>query len=103
MTAVHSVFLVDDHPLVREWLGALLTQQGDLHVCGEAGSAREALHRIEQLRPDVVIVDISLASGSGLELVKDIRRVSPESISLMLSMHDELTYAERALRAGARG
>jgi DNA-binding NarL/FixJ family response regulator len=103
MTTVHSIFLVDDHPLVREWLRALLTQQGDFNVCGEAESAPEALQKITQLKPDVVIVDISLSSGSGLELVRDIRRVSPQSIPLMLTMHDELTYAERALRAGARG
>lgn len=103
MTDQHSVFLVDDHPLVREWLTNLIHQQADLHVCGEAGTAPEALREIERLRPAVVIVDITLEDGSGLELVKDIRRVSPRSLPLMLSMHDELTYAERALRAGARG
>lgn len=98
-----SVFLVDDHPLVREWLTNLIHQQPDLQVCGEAGTAPEALREIERLRPAVVIVDITLEDGSGLELVKDIRSVSPRSLPLMLSMHDELTYAERALRAGARG
>jgi DNA-binding NarL/FixJ family response regulator len=103
MTETQSIFIVDDHPLVREWLGNLINQQPDLKVCGEAEAAPEALSQIEALKPDVVVVDIMLASGSGLELVKDIRRVSPGSISLVLSMHDELTYADRALRAGARG
>lgn len=97
------IFLVDDHPLVREWLSMLINQQADMCVCGDASSAPEALGQMTELRPDVVIVDITLESGSGLELVKDIRRISPGSICLMLSMHDELTYAERALRAGARG
>lgn len=103
MTAAHTIFLVDDHPLVREWLTNLLHQEPDLRVCGEAASAPEAVAAIERLRPSVVVVDITLEDGSGLELLKDIRRVSPRSVSLMLSMHDELTYAERALRAGARG
>lgn len=103
MDAPKRIFLVDDHPLVREWLSMLINQQPDLTVCGDAGSAATALQQVEELRPDVVIVDITLESGSGLELVKDIRRVSPASICLMLSMHDELTYAERSLRAGARG
>ena len=103
MTPTCRIFLVDDHPLVREWLSNLLNQQEDLSVCGEAESAPVALSEIERLRPDVVIVDITLANGSGLELVKDIRQVSPQSLSLVLSMHDEMTYAERALRAGAKG
>jgi len=103
MMEKRSVFLVDDHPLVREWLTNLINQQPDLQVCGEAGAAPAALREIERLRPAVVIVDITLEDGSGLELVKDIRSVSPRSLPLMLSMHDELTYAERALRAGARG
>lgn len=103
MSERQSIFIVDDHPLVREWLGNLINQQTDMTICGEAEAAPEALSKIETLKPDVVVVDIMLASGSGLELLKDIRRVSPESISLVLSMHDELTYADRALRAGARG
>jgi DNA-binding NarL/FixJ family response regulator len=103
MGELQQVFLVDDHPLVREWLGTLINQQSDMQVCGEAESAPEALERIESLKPEVVVVDIMLSKGSGLELVKDIRRVSPESVCLVLSLHDELTYADRALRAGARG
>lgn len=103
MSEKKRVFLVDDHPLVREWLSTLINQQTDMTVCGDAGTASVALGKIEELKPDIVVVDITLESGSGLELVKDIRRVCPASLSLMFSMHDELTYAERALRAGARG
>lgn len=103
MSDCQKIFIVDDHPLVREWLGTLINQRSDMCVCGEAEAAPEALSKIEALQPDVVVVDIMLSAGSGLELVKDIRRVSPSSIPLVLSMHDELTYADRALRAGARG
>ncbi len=103
MAETTQVFIVDDHPLVREWLSMLLAQQPDMKACGEAADAAVALARIEQAQPDVAIVDLALASGSGLELLKDIRRVSPRTLSLVLSMHDELVYAERALRAGARG
>jgi DNA-binding NarL/FixJ family response regulator len=103
LPAVKTVFIVDDHPLVREWLTTLISQEPDLVVIGEAESAPKALEQIERLLPHVIIADITLASGSGLELVKDIRLLSPESRIIMLSMHDEQTYAERALRAGARG
>ncbi len=97
------IFLVDDHPLVREWLANLIHQQPDLEVCGEAEDAPSALQAIASLQPDVAIVDITLASGSGLELVKDIKRNVPSVAIVVLSMHDESLYAERALRAGARG
>jgi len=103
MSDRRSVMIVDDHPLVREWLTNLINQQQDMAVCGEADTAREALRVVEQLKPDVVIVDIMLSSGSGLELIKDIRRILPETLALVLSLHDELTYADRALKAGARG
>jgi DNA-binding NarL/FixJ family response regulator len=103
LIARRSVFLVDDHPLVREWLTNLINQQEDLVVCGEAEDAPQALRAIEALKPDVVIVDITLASGSGIELVKDIKRCVPAVAIVVLSMHDETLYAERALRAGARG
>jgi DNA-binding NarL/FixJ family response regulator len=98
-----SILLVDDHPLVREWLTTLIRQQADLHVCGESGSAPAALQLMESHRPDIAIVDISLASGSGLELIKSIKSVHPGVALLVLSMHDEMLYAERALRAGAGG
>jgi DNA-binding NarL/FixJ family response regulator len=97
------VFLVDDHPLVREWLTTLINQQKDLVVCGEADDAPRALQAIESLQPDVAVVDVTLASGSGIELVKDLKRVAPKVAVVVLSMHDEALYAERAFRAGARG
>jgi len=97
------VFLVDDHPLVREWLTNLINQQKDLVVCGEAEDAPRALQAIETLQPDVAVVDVTLANGSGIELVKDVKRVAPQVAVVVLSMHDESLYAERALRAGARG
>ena len=97
------VFLVDDHPLVREWLTTLINQQADLIVCGEAGDAPQALRAIEELRPDAAVIDMTLASGSGIELIKDLRRCCPTLAMVVLSMHDESLYAERALRAGARG
>jgi DNA-binding NarL/FixJ family response regulator len=103
MKAKARIFLVDDHPLVREWLTNLIHQQADLVVCGEAESAPPALDAVLKLRPDIAIVDISLKSGSGIELIKNIRAVAPEVAVIVLSMHDESLYAERALRAGARG
>jgi len=97
------VFVVDDHPLVREWLSSLINHQGDLTVCGEAGGAGAALSELAAAHPDVVIVDLTLGGRSGLELIKDIRTSHPHAAILVLSMHDEDLYAERALRAGARG
>jgi DNA-binding NarL/FixJ family response regulator len=98
-----KIFLVDDHPLVREWLTNLIHQQPDLAVCGEAESAPKALQAIAGLKPDIAIVDISLKSGSGIELIKNIKASVSEVAVIVLSMHDENLYAERALRAGARG
>ena len=98
-----KIFLVDDHPLVREWLANLINQQADLVVCGEAESAPQALQQIETSGPDVIIVDITLAQGSGLDLIKDVRGIYPRAAIIVLSMHEESLYAERALRAGARG
>jgi DNA-binding NarL/FixJ family response regulator len=101
--AKRTVFLVDDHPLVREWLTNLVNQQPDLVVCGEAENRGEALRRIEDFKPDVAIIDIALKNSSGLELIKDIAQICPDTALLVLSMHDESHYAERSLRAGARG
>ena len=98
-----KIFLVDDHPLVREWLTNLLQQQPDFQVCGEAGHAPEALQLIAASQPDIAIVDLTLASGSGLELIKQLKAGQPALAILVLSMHDEMLYAERALRAGAVG
>jgi DNA-binding NarL/FixJ family response regulator len=97
------VFLVDDHPLVREWLTNLLKQQPDLEVCGEAENAAQALLGIAKTKPSLAIIDISLNAASGLELVKDLCIQHPSVASLVLSMHEEELYAERAMRAGARG
>ncbi len=98
-----KVFLVDDHPLVREHLTALLQRETDLEVCGEAGEGPAALSLIEKQKPDLVILDISLKRSHGLELLKDLKGLHPNLPVLVLSMHDEALYAERALRAGARG
>ena len=97
------IFLVDDHPLVREWLTALINGQPDLTVCGQAADAPDALSSVTVLQPDVAIVDLSLDGGSGLELIKDLQIHAPGVIVLVLSMHEENLYAERVLRAGARG
>jgi DNA-binding NarL/FixJ family response regulator len=97
------VFLVDDHPLVREWLTNLINQQPDLVVCGEAEDAPAALQAIEALQPEAAVVDVTLTNGSGIELVKDLKRIAPKVAVVVLSMHDEALYGERALRAGARG
>ena len=97
------VFLVDDHPLVREWLTNLINRQPDLIVCGEADGTASALREIPEARPDVAIVDLSLEGRSGLELIRELRQLRPEVAVLVLSMHDEMSFAVRALRAGARG
>jgi DNA-binding NarL/FixJ family response regulator len=97
------VFLVDDHPLVREWLTNLIEQQLDLVVCGEAETASGAFQAIAKQKPDVVIVDISLNGSSGIELIKNLRTLRPSVAAIVLSMHEESLYAERAMRAGARG
>jgi DNA-binding NarL/FixJ family response regulator len=101
--AKHTVFLVDDHPLVREWLGNLIARQSDLLVCGQAESSATAYDEISRTQPDIAIVDLSLENGSGLELIKQLQTLPEPPRVLVLSMHDEAHYAERALRAGATG
>ena len=98
-----KVLLVDDHPLVREWLTNLINEEADFEVCGQAGDARAALELIGTLSPRIAVVDISLDGGSGLELIKDIKAQYPKTDAIVLSMHDEALYAERAMRAGAAG
>lgn len=97
------VFIVDDHALVREWLAALLRKQSDLELCGAAADATAALPAMLVDPPDVAIVDLSLKGISGLDLIKDLAEHLPETQAIVLSMHEEVFYAERALRAGARG
>jgi DNA-binding NarL/FixJ family response regulator len=98
-----TVFLVDDHPIVRQGLTLLINQESDLTVCGEAEEMHSALSAILAIKPDILIVDISLNGPDGLELLKNIRINCPRLPVLILSMHDESIYAERALRAGANG
>jgi DNA-binding NarL/FixJ family response regulator len=97
------VFLVDDHPLVREGLANLINQQGDLVVCGEAEDSAGAIAGFESSKPDIALIDISLKNESGLELIKTLQSQYPDVALVVLSMHDEALYAERALHAGARG
>ncbi|HUI06088.1 MAG TPA: response regulator transcription factor [Verrucomicrobiae bacterium] len=97
------VLLVDDHPLVRQGMICRLGLEKDIEVCAEAGSRGEAMQAIAQSQPDLAIVDISLEDGSGLELIKDIKAQYPTLPILVLSVHEETLYAERALHAGAGG
>ena len=97
------VLIVDDHPMMRDGLAALITAQPDLIVCGEAANAAEAMQSVEAQRPDLLLLDISLPGKSGLETIKDLLALHPRLSILVISMHDESFYAERVLRAGARG
>lgn len=97
------VLVVDDHPIMRRGLAELINLEKDLIVCAEAETVRTALDLIKLHKPQVALVDLSLKDESGLELVKDIKTRFPEVLVLVLSMHDEAFYAERVLRAGARG
>lgn len=102
-TTKRKVFVVDDHPIVRAGLALLINREPDLTVCGDAEEIHTALHAIDALKPDVLILDISLNGPDGLDLLKTIRVQDPGMPVLILSMHDESIYAERALRAGANG
>jgi DNA-binding NarL/FixJ family response regulator len=100
----NKVLIVDDHPIIRQGLKELIDQEPDLAVCGEADNALDALKAVKTLQPDIAIVDISLNKDmSGLELLKDFKIRFPHLPALVLSMHDESIFAERVLRAGARG
>lgn len=99
----HRVFVVDDHPIVRQGLALLIDQEPDLVVCGAAEEAATALAAIADTRPDILVLDISLPGPDGIELLKTIRATDATLPILVLSMHDETIYAERALRAGANG
>ena len=95
--------MVEDHPTFCEGLAQILNGEPDLVVCGEAGTATEAFSQITELRPDLVLVDITLPDKSGLELIKELRQSGSKAKLLVLSMHDEALYAERVLRAGGDG
>lgn len=98
-----KIFLVDDHPMMREGLAQLIAQETDLAVCGEADDAAAALQQIIKLQPALALVDITLRSSNGLDLIRDLRLHAPAVAILVISMHDESLYAERVLRAGGRG
>ncbi|MBL9146744.1 MAG: response regulator transcription factor [Verrucomicrobiaceae bacterium] len=97
------ILLVDDHPIMRHGLAQLISMESGLDVCGEAGSAADGLVAVGKLKPDLAVVDLTLPDKNGLELIKDIQAMYPTTQTIVLSMHDESLYAERALRAGARG
>ena len=100
---ITRIIIVDDHPIVREGLTKLIEQEDDLAVCGQAEDGPAAMAMIRDSKPDMAIVDIALKETSGTELIKDIKARYPHLLVLALSMHDESLYAERALRAGAKG
>lgn len=102
MPSILRIMLVDDHPIVRYGFARLLSAEPDLVVCAEAVDARAAIDELAS-HPDVVVVDISLGSTSGIDLIRELKARQPELRVLVVSMHDELLYAERALRAGASG
>lgn len=97
------ILIVDDHPLVRAGFAQLIGDCPDLEVCGEAADMAEALKQIEATSPDLAIIDLSLAGGSGLDLIERVRARNSDILMLVASMHDETLYAERVLTAGARG
>jgi DNA-binding NarL/FixJ family response regulator len=103
LSSKKRVFLVDDHPIVRQGLAQLLSSEPDFEVCGQGEDVYQSLRAIRDAKPDLCLVDVSLKDGDGIELLKELQAQLPELPVVMLSMHDESLYAERALRAGARG
>src|ERR1041385_8156599 len=101
--AAKRVLIVDDHPMMRQGLAQLIDNEPDLKVCAEADTAGQALDAVVAQKFDLALVDISLPDKSGLEVIKDIRAHHPDLPMLVVSMHDEAVYADRVLRAGARG
>ena len=97
------IFLVEDHTVLRQGLKLFIEQEPDMEVCGEADNASDAFPRIASLRPDAVVTDISMPGMNGIEFIKNMKAPYPEIAFVVLSMHDESVYAERALRAGALG
>lgn len=103
ITRKNRILIVDDHPIVRQGIAQLINREADMHICCEAGYAEEALEKANACRHDIAIIDISLTGVSGIELIQLLRQNGHEMPILVMSMHDESLYAERALRAGARG
>lgn len=101
--AKKRVLIVDDHPIFRAGLNGLVNLEAELTVCGEANDAKQAMQAVEKLHPDLVLLDMSLPGKGGLELLKDIRAIAPQTPVLIISMHDETLYAERVIKAGGRG
>lgn len=97
------IFLVDDHPLMRQGIAQLVNSQDDMEVCGDAGDAPAAMKKVADTQPDLVVVDISLRGSNGIELIKNLKAIQRQLPILALSMHDEMVYAPRVLRAGALG
>ena len=97
------ILVVDDHPIVRRGITMLITAEADLDVCSEASGLSQAMHAFRESKPDLIIADVSLENGSGLELIKELVAQQPHVKILVCSMHDEALFAERALRAGAKG
>lgn len=100
---MHRILIVDDHPLVRAGFAQLIGDTSDLEVCGESADMAEGLKQVKSLKPELAIIDLSLAGGSGLDLIKHIRAHDQKVLILVASMHDELLYAERVITAGAQG
>lgn len=103
MSRKAKIMIVEDHPIFRKGLAQLINEENDMAICGEAQDVVEARRALEKSRPDMIIVDLTLKGASGLELIKDVHEQLPALPILVLSMHDESIYAERVLRAGARG
>lgn len=101
--ARRRILIVDDHPFMRAGLAQLIDKQPDLQVCGEAGEPAEALRKLGQTPVDLVLTDITMPGRSGIEFIKDVQAIHPKLAMLVVSMHDEVIYAERVIRAGARG
>ncbi len=99
----HDIFVVDDHAVVREGLMTLINQERDMQICGEADDGTSALAKLSGMKPDLAIVDITLGSMGGLDVIKAIKALYPSMPILVFSMHEEMVYAERMLRAGASG
>jgi DNA-binding NarL/FixJ family response regulator len=103
MTSKKTILIVDDHPLVREGLKSILRPDAKYEVIGQAGRARDALHLVKSLQPDLVLLDLSLPDKSGLEICREIRNISPSTRILIVSMHSKVDYIVKAFQAGATG